>query len=211
MIYSKNNFAVYYGCSKEANPPILQNILLAKDGSTVATNGHILLKVSPCTNFNYGLTTNIVGREAPADNELLDMAKAEKIMKAIPKKAIPRLCVANLIEVADGSKEGKHKELVTTDLDTITKIDVPKPESEFPEYEKYFEFGDEPVSRIGLRLEVLRSLVSFANAVTHDGENLVIEFTFVNNAPEHVIKFKMPEIKNEQVADGLIMPCKIHD
>ncbi len=132
-LYNKWNLDVAKFASKESKRPILQSILV-EPGSTVATDGHQLVKVSApnheakLENFPVIPGVSTVRLDG---NFLLPASTALEVSKQIPRKStIPVLQNAAVLDAGPD-----HVGMVTTDLDSAKPVTVRKVKGTFPNYQ----------------------------------------------------------------------------
>jgi hypothetical protein len=213
MLYSRESFAVIHGVSKDECRPQLNGVCLRPDGSTIATDGHVLFEVSANGNHSdeFPALTQKGLKATKPDNQIIGSGTISAVLKAMPKvKHLPILSNAELL------KQGKKAMVFrTTDLETesITKF---KPlEGPYPNTDAVY-----PVSRrqpythpcrpteyeIKLGVSILQQLCNFVHAASTCGRKELETITFKFTGPTTAAIFDAGENDNGQRISGLLMP-----
>ena len=156
MLLNRRQLSVAVVASDDPSRPSLTGVCIRPDGTTEATDGHVLLRVTPSP---AAPAEAEFPRQAgsPADPQvsapfILPAAAALDIMKAIPKSRLPILEHARL-ESLNGTVI-----FVTTDLDTTRHHEARPVEGPYPNTDQVIPEG-EPVFSIGFDLGLLEHAV----------------------------------------------------
>lgn len=213
MIYTKTNFAVVEAASKDECRPALCGICLEKDGSTVATDGHVLFHVGssdidpedfPCLEKD---KANKVGKP---DGQILPTEVVKSIVKSLVKRStIPILENAILLESDNGNVQ-----LGTTDItNSLTHSSIPIG-GPYPNWRQVIPQKDEkPILRVAFRVEVLEKLIKFHKKTGANSHSAIRLSFFDNNKgwAQKAIGFEIRSFDVGQTIDGIVMPVKEMD
>ena len=203
MLYTKANFAVVHGVSKDEFRPYLQGVHLRPDGATEASNGRVLFKVSKAQADTGDFPQLPDGCTSTSPNgEIVPVDTIKKVLKAIPTKGLPILRHVELID------KGRF---FTTDLENKTIIDFRPIDGPYPDTDGVYPEPDkEPRIGIGFSVDVLESMCKFVHAAKGGNkENEIIALTFYS--PESGAVFSAGQNDDGQEISGMIMPCKLKD
>lgn len=202
MLFDKASFAVRHAASDDAERPVLTGIYIETDGTTVATDGCLLAKVSPCDSAPCDddfpkMRKELVGNAAPFEPFILPRESANAIVKAIPR--IKRLPILNHARLFESETMGNGSALFgVTDLETPTEFRAQKIDHEFPKYQKVVPAG-EPAVRISFSVSMLERLVKIAK----EAGDAAIEFGIY--APTTGMTFKSGRVS------GVAMPLRLDE
>jgi hypothetical protein len=198
---NRSNLAVRTFAAKDKNRYTLQAIL-ATEHETVATDGHVLARVSlpalDAANFPAldGFKPNGFTRG------LIPVDAAKTIEAAIPEKnTIPVLTTAAI--TADHSDN--TLKVAVTDLDTPQVFTVRQPDGQFPNWDMVFEKPDrKPVMDICFDANLLAAVSQFA-AKFSDKNNAPIRLRFYSAS--NAMRFDVVNGDGQEL-NGLIMPMR---
>ncbi len=143
MEYTKAHFAVRHAASKDETRYNLNGIHFESDGSTVATDGHVLIHASPA--MDPGATGEAQCSNLEAFE--LQLPQIEKLRKLIPKAGHVDLDPA--LTNANGAAH-----FVTDDGLTY---DLPKSDEGYPSWQQVLP-KDEPAVTLGLNVVLLERI-----------------------------------------------------
>jgi len=134
MLYSKAHFAVRHAAAN-AGRPSLHGIHFKADGSTEATDGHILFQVKAETpdDDEYPAVGGIKSSTEELVPFTMPLDACEAIAKSIPKRNTRYMPVLShaALDVAETNANGKAR-FVTSDLTTTTPIESEKIDGTYP-------------------------------------------------------------------------------
>jgi hypothetical protein len=175
MILSKNNLLIHELSAIDKAIPVLNNVHIAADGSTVAANGKCLIAVSP---VDEKLKSSIPLQETKSDAHTISNESIKEVLKNVPKDTM----FGGLLEYCDTengtftSSDGKRKRKLETNVYQKKYIDYKKAFRRIPWNNKK--------KRIALNRKRLIKLLQTIDKICPDssGEGAVyIEFTEENN------------------------------
>ena len=200
MLYSRAHFAVRHAASKDATRYNLNGIHFKADGSTEATDGHMLIQVHAETppDDEWPDVGDIKASTDALEEFILPLEASERVMRAIPKPtrtSMPVLKHARL-DVVETNANG-HARFVTTDLDSVTPMQADKIDGEYPntaqvipkigdakynftmDLLKNFHFLLDRVILYRKDLRILNNARTNGNTIWCDGKDrTVLEFSF---------------------------------
>ena len=171
-IYSRKHFAVRHAASKDETRYNLCGVYFDSDGSTVATDGHMLLRTVRVEQHSAGDFPSVEGFET-SDGELepfiLPMGAVDIIRKALPKKSttLPILdCAALAREEANGNGQVRF---AVTDLEQTQTPQARKIEADFPKYSPVTpDDDDKPTYTVTINATLLERLLKAAKEFGSD-------------------------------------------
>jgi hypothetical protein len=201
-LLNKHNMAVRFAASKEESRYTLRAIL-ATENETVATDGHIMCRVSlPNTdakNFPLvdGFTPNGFTRG------LIPLDAAKDIENAIPKsKNLPILNHAAISSERIGETDRELLKIATTDLDTPKLLTVRQPDGTFPNWQQVWPKDKKPVIDLCLNARLLAAIAQAATKFSDRaaapirlrfyGEHTAMRFDLVNDDGQEMNGLLMP-------------------
>jgi DNA polymerase III sliding clamp (beta) subunit (PCNA family) len=199
MLLNKRNLAVVGAASKEESRYTLQAILMEADGSTVATNGHILARCSPATARAADFPANGNGNLAGwAGRVLLPIELVARAGKLLPKK--------NRLPILDNVAVGLVEEML------VAEADIPKqeargvPESgQFPNYEAAIPRDiAKPLAEVILDVDKLMRLLKIAREFDCGGGDHAVRIRLYG--PERAVRLDAVNREDGQEFCGVIMP-----
>ncbi|MFA5382369.1 MAG: hypothetical protein WC356_04325 [Candidatus Micrarchaeia archaeon] len=213
MILTKENFEVIRAASDDETRLYINGMLAMSDGTTVASNGAMMFRVSPSSykddeypEIKYGDKTMNNGDSTPITKDVFINTPVAKLTLAQlrkRKRTLPILKAAELVNV-----NGKPT-IFATDLDTPVIYPVPdaeealrrdQVESILKQKDAEFKFS------IRLRLDVLQPLIEFVRKTQYTapgGQYIDFDFT----GPKSAVYFQAGETDTNQKIDGVIMPA----
>lgn len=196
----------------------LQSVCVEPDGTTVATNGDILIRARATwapddTDFPQGQRPAFV---QPTTRTILPTAIVQKLIAAMAKKkTIP---ILQTVQLSD--REGTTY-ATATDLDTALDVEIKPDESAtFPDYARVIPADDRPIVRVALTVANLSKLIQTAKATAgnRSKDAAVVVFHVPTEAPHRstdgdvvsAITVTFPSARDVDVTvDGVVMPCRI--
>ena len=194
MKLSKRALAVYKAASTDERRYAMTGVLVEPDGAMVATDGNILVKVTPAPGESV---------EEPVPTPVILPAKAaEAILKAIPRTPRYRTELGAELEVAQTNPPSSVA-VVTIGQDTSTPqtLRFEKINGDYPNYRNVFPTEDFPVWA-EYNVEVMLKLLNTIKACG------VEVFKFELRDATSVARVTATRPDGEKV-EGLIMPCRI--
>lgn len=174
MILSKNNLIIHELTSVDKAIPVLNNVCIVSDGSTVAANGKVFIVVSP---VDPELKKNIPLQETEKSAGTVSSESVKEVLKNIPKDTL----FHGLLEYCDFNNgifninDGKRKKKIESKM-------YPK---QYINYKKAFKLANhKQKQRIVLNRKRLMKLLQVMDKVCPDGTGdspVYIEFTENNN------------------------------
>lgn len=168
MLLKKESFHVAKAASDDATRYGLTGILVEPDGSTVGTDGHILLKYSPKNVPEQTEYPMIDGFSDASDTTplvpfILPKADALAIAK-MPEKSrhLPILQYVAL-DVPRTNANG-NAYFTSTNLETVTQVAPKKIDGRFPEYDRVIPAKERGGITIGFTLSVLEKALATMKA-----------------------------------------------
>jgi hypothetical protein len=204
-LMNRNNLSIRAFAAKEKSRYSLRAIL-ATEKETVATDGHILARVSlpalDASNFPTvdGFKPNGFTRG------LIPLEAAKEIESAIPKKSlIPILLTAAITadHVDTGDGERIFLKVAATDLDTPKVFTVRQPDGQFPQWERIWP-TEKPAIDICFDATLLATLAAVASKFS-DKTLSPIRLRFYDSAS--ACRFDMVNDDGQEM-NGLLMPCR---
>lgn len=205
MLYNKENLAVSIACSKEETRPALNGVHFESDGSTVATDGHILCHVEACkAEVEKFPKTESEDQKIDEKGIIVPLQNVQAIAKTILKRTIlPILKHCQYVNNQNGNGENSAT-FVTTDLENTQKHKTRLIEGKYPNWKQLFDLP-EPEYEIAVSAYVLEKLAKFVKA-TEEREPKLIKLKF--HGRNAAIEFDAGETESGQKITGLFMPCK---
>ena len=135
MLINRRALSVHQFTSTDETRTALHNIRLNPDGSTEATNGHYLVRVSPNgdrpADDEYPATPGEIA-VIPDEGITIPAANAKSAEKAIDKKAGRKLPTLEWAAVKGNAWKGGQCEIVSTDLETVRRESFQVADGQFP-------------------------------------------------------------------------------
>ena len=162
MLYSKRQLAVRHAASTEATRFNLNGVRFHADGSTEATNGHILCRITakapPLDEYPSPKGSSLDGAILEGEQEpfTFPIDAVNRLVKAIPKKAHFPILEHAALDVGASNANGSAR-FITTDLESTQAIEGRKIEGDFPDTGKVIP-GGKPVTTLALNLTLLCKL-----------------------------------------------------
>lgn len=118
MIINNNNLKIYKICADDKDIPVLNNVLIKKDGSSIATNGKVFITVSPLPE-KYRL--KLPWDDKPILNDILiNSSSVKEVIKNIPKDTTFNNLLQNCIIDSKGNfsifNEKNRKKIIESDV-----------------------------------------------------------------------------------------------
>lgn len=237
MLITKRVLGAYRFASDDETRSALRVVRIEPDGSGVATNGHILIKVSP-NGVNpeeesfpqpYGEHTRLVeGVSIPANT----CKDAEKAISKKTAKTFPNLNNVAMTEVP--ASEENHvsckKTLEVTDLETWKRLEFTTDNGQFPNWERIIpcgsatarEDGERPFNTLkrrakdksdsewteyGVDARYLKTIAEFALQDASKGKPKPISL-LISQDNKTAIGFTWNDSDGHEI-DGLVMPMRV--
>jgi len=167
MLVNRRALSVHEFTSKDANRGMLKNIRLNSDGSTEATNGAYMVKVSPNGHRpEDGEHPETPGEFAiiPDEGITIPAVNAKAAEKAISKQAARQNPTLSWAAIKGNAWKGGQAEIVSTDLETVKREGFEVPDGDFPNTDKVRE-GHKAAAgeavRIGMDARLLAQVCAF--------------------------------------------------
>ena len=194
MKLSKRALAVYKAASTDERRYAITGVLVDTDGAMVASDGNILVKVTPAPGESVA--------EPTLTPVILPAKAAEAIIKAIPRKPRYGMEPGADLEVAQTNPPSSVA-VVTIGQDTSTPqtLRFEKINGDYPNYRNVFPTEDFPVWA-GYNVEVMLKLLNTIKACG------VEAFKFELRDATSTARVTATGPDGEKV-EGLIMPCRI--
>jgi hypothetical protein len=173
-MFNRNNFEIAKLLSAEAEASNVHRSLRIEPEATIATDGHLIVKVT-APEVQKDLFTPIDGFSAAEwfTPFLIDRETALKIGKAIPKKGLPstQLAAVDCSTEVNGKATIAVNELIRQDVITSEKV-----ESKYPDYERTFPNPKKAKMLIAFDPELLANLLTVVQAFckTHESRQVVL-------------------------------------
>jgi hypothetical protein len=174
LILSKSNLIIHEVTGIDKAIPVLNNVCIEEDGSTIAANGKVLIAVSP---VNEKIKQNVPIEENKSGKSVVSSETIKEVLKNIPRDILFK----GLLEYCDYSKgtftssDGKRKKKIEAKLYSRNYIT----------YEQMFKKTCNKKShKIVLNRKRLINLLQVIDKVCPDSTNesaVYIEFTDDNN------------------------------
>jgi hypothetical protein len=230
MLLDKRSFAVVHAASTDETRLVLNGVLIGPDGSTVATDGHILAEISPCTEFDeadFPMREGAAPAWTPEGEGVVVPAEVCKKAAKLPSKKKFHLPILNAIQLC---KNGNGPEFMATDLDTESRAAFRPLEGPFPNYRQVIPRNlDEAKIRIGFSVAVLEKAIKIAKEFSEDApQNTTMEFFLFDPKKAVVVKVRTgwqhrglqfviapdvePEggaVQNDRTCDIVTMPMRL--
>lgn len=221
MLYPKESFAVIAGVSTDETRPALNGVFLEKDGSTIATNGHVMFIMPAQKSFNDMDFPHQNQKHAqPNGKQIVNRTVVADIIKSFPRKSsiFPILQCAQLVK--NGSK---NPAFLITDLDTDKNFSGflegsypnykqvwPKTDTKRPERQPYQHPCRQPQTpqplEIGISTESLKKMCQFIDKAG----SCLGHIKLIIRQPNQAIEFEATvENDHGQKPHGLIMPLRL--
>lgn len=174
LILSKSNLIIHELTAADKAIPVLNNVCIDKNGSTIAANGKVLIAVSPVPD---NIKKNVPLQESKSSESVVSSETIKEVLKQLPKD----MNFGGLLEYCDfdngtfTSSDGRRKK----------KIEAKIYSRDYIPYNKIFRRASGKKShRIVLNRKRLASLLKTIDKICPDssGESAVyIEFTNEND------------------------------
>jgi len=202
-LLNKNNLAVSFAAATEESRYTC-NAVLVTDKETVATDGHILARVSLPQGVEDSAFPTIEGFKPNGfSRALIPLAIAKEIEKAIPKKTtIPILGHAAIS--SETTDDGQKVTVCVTDLDNTRIMPIREVTGQFPNWQAVFPKKD-PVLDISFDAELLKRIATAASKFSDKTRGPApIRLRFYG--PNEAMRFDCTN--DGQEMNGLAMPLR---
>ena len=218
MLINRRALSVHEFCSKDANRGMLKNIRLNSDGSTEATNGAYMIKVSPNghrpEDAEYPETPGAYA-VIPDEGITIPACNAKAAERGIDKRAASRTPTLAWAAVKGNAWKGGQAEIVSTDLETVKREGFEVPDGDFPDTDKVREdhkaAAGEAV-RIGMDAQLLAQVCKFFAADRGRGAQspitLEIPIGDANGTVSSAMRITGTDEDGTKI-EALLMPMKI--
>ena len=213
MLYTKAHLAVRHAASTDETRPNLNGIHFRADGSTEATDGHIMIRSKsdhlPEVDFPTIEGREIEDPEPTLESFILPSTTAATLVKRIPKKSSMPILTSAALDVAHANGNGAVQ-FHTTDLETAELTTARKIDGEFPDTDNV-----QPTSKIQVETAIDLSLVErFLKAIREadpmGGKNGRARGVKVEIRDEGLSAIRMVYNNRDGVElDCLIMPMRL--
>lgn len=218
MYYPKTSFAGLPAICSDDTRPSLNHLLLESDGSTVTTNGHVLVHISaPDTDYSADYP-KVSAEQIPANRHLVPRETVKTIIAACgrAKKANKHLPILNGCVLTE-------KGLCVSDLQGEVMANGIHPESVdtdpglYPNWKQvtYAPLGDmaiAPVVTVGINIHVLKQIVATFEAAypEYDDDQNTLSFEIQDNLRAIRVTKTAPN-RNGQTVTVVAMPARLID
>lgn len=212
MLLTKRNLEIHALCSTDCTRPAINAVQITEQ-HTVATDGHVLIKVEQPDDFQYAedypIATDKKSDAMPKAGMLLDQNDAEHISKQMVKdkhNPLAGLCKvkcldtkAQKIEIGVADPTAKREQILTY---SIT-------DDKYPDVDKVFPDGDVAMAHIKINVSNLMHVLSILRSYNtlHHSVDLFVPIADGNGTP---IVIKALDDETNQKATALVMPLS-HD
>ena len=186
----------------------LAGVRIEPDGSSVATDGHILLKFTPSTQPDPKDYPVLEGVDAEDNGGTLKpftlpSEAAIEILRAIPKRGCPAMIGEYVVLDVPKTNERETAVIGLTDLESSKVFKPRKAQGDFPSYQKLFDslHQKEVVAEFALTLEVVLKLLKTFKDL--EVKRFKVKVRGADEALEIETKNENGEVR------ALIMPCTI--
>ena len=185
MLYTRKQLEVVKFVNKDETRPSLNGIYLDPGGDTIATNGHILVKVH--ANGKAGqneafpkLKSGAPIESLPKEGAIVPADIIKDVIKNIPRNMGISICENAALTKAD--KDGVS--FTTTDFDRERTESGHLIDGQFPEYEKVIpDYKTAKYTRIGVSAKYLADLALFAA----DPETGIVELHIPHDSTQPLV------------------------
>lgn len=206
MLLLPKSLQVIKAASNDQTRPALRGVRIEADGSTVATNGHILARFQPTEHPDAKEYPTVEGCCAVSDEPLapftLPSEAIAMILKAVPKtrRTLPILGTIAL-DVLQTNQNGCAV-LATTDLENPQIFRPRKIEDDFPDFSKVMPAG-KPKMIVGFKVETFRDALDTLRAT--GVEFFVLELRDETGPAKIVGQTK----DRDGIVTALVMPARV--
>jgi DNA polymerase III sliding clamp (beta) subunit (PCNA family) len=181
------------------------NGLFFEGNSTVATDGHKLIKV---TSLNQEEKTdwpaNSIQWGAEEKPFTIRREVVEQAIKSLPKKS-KVMPILNKVAIGQVLENGKAS-IQTTDLDNTSNLETKLPENNFPDYQKVIpDYKDFP--RVGISAKYLKEICGVLEK--YHSHNLVTIYFNPEKPENHPIVITATDHLEGVNAEAVIMPMRL--
>jgi len=212
---NKRHFSVRHAASTDETRYNLNSILLEPDGTTVASDGYMLIR---CKAFR-GAADQFPAVEHPPSDEIpltrqiaLQREDVEALVKSIPKGRPVSNCdiLGNAALDVASANDNPTVRFTTTDLERKSVHEVRKLDGEYPQYRQVIPEG-KPVARFAIDLNLLarvgKALSDFhPNEKMRSSQAVVVEL-FSEHAPVRITSQWHPS-SDEDSFEAFVMPMR---
>lgn len=203
MLLNRLSLSVVEAASRETEHYGMEDVLVDSEKGTVATDGHILARISPVKlgEESYPTTPGYTPAKGPV-RFLLSVAVAREIARAIPKK-LPILAYAVVAESSEPKEAKKPTHTIyVNDLETVRPFTFTSPEGVFPNWEAAIPKKDKATLSVSVNAELLMRLLKIAVGVADDHRHTVGLY-LTDDASTILLEAKNT---NGQTFTGLLVP-----
>ncbi len=194
MIFSRASLSVVSAASDDPRRRALNSVHIAEDGTTVASDGTVLIAVSPvdAESSHFPLDLHV---EPPSGGVCVELDIVEQAIKNLPKDSRPHTQYAAMTRCDDAEVE-----FATTNLRKTQKVASAPLRDRFPDWRGSIAGarGMARVGRVCLDRRRLISLLRTLEAAAGEEEAVFIEIGDENDAI--LIRTQNPETKQRIVA-----------
>jgi len=212
MLIKKKHLNVVGAASNDLFRVALNGVLVEGDGSLVACDGHILLKVAPAAddpkNFPAIEGCNPVEDEGVVLQPfILSTDTVNQLKKAGGKPSRYKPILNNIaLDVAQTNANG-NAVMAVTDLETPQVFRPKKVDGQFPDYTKAVPAKGQNNLRIGWTVEVLEKMVKTLKAL--DCETFAMEID-TKSSTDNLSPVRIDAMTTDSYPiEGAIMPCRL--
>jgi len=187
VLLDKASLSVYEVADDEPRRYCADHVHVEQDGTTVATNGRLMLAVEPTKDNPDDLPVGLEPVNVPPEGIDIDAATCKSVVANLRSPHIPILANAVITRCDDLVELSS-----SVDLKHVKREGNTKPELGFPPWREMaarpVPTEDAPVAQIGLRLDVLEQLVKALKKMTADmaDDSPFVRFTF--GATGHILR-----------------------
>ena len=217
QLYSKAHFAVRHAASKDATRFNLNGIHFKADGTTEATDGHILIRVKAETpsGDEYPSVPGVEASNGEALKEfILPTEAAERAVKSIPKGRQTMPVLSNVGLDVKSTNENGAARFITTDLETTAVTEGRKIDGEFPKTDQLIpKVADDAEPTFVIDLNLMERIVKAAKEFGGSGKANISgkPVTFAKFYVSDPLSAILIQVDNPHVGqlEAVIMPCRI--
>ena len=216
QLYSKAHFAVRHAASKDATRYNLNGIHFKTDGTTEATDGHILCRVKAATppGDEYPTVPGVYFGEGEAlQSFILPLEAADRAVKSIPKATRTSMPVLShtALDVKSTNENGNAR-FVATDIETATVTEGKKIEVEFPKTENVIpKVAEDAVPTFVLNLQLMERIIKAAKEFKGPKARDLAAAFYVSEGKDAAISPILIRMKDPNIGEleAVIMPMRL--
>lgn len=207
MLYDKKGLNVIRAASKEPSRFAINGLQLAPGGETAATDGKLLIVLSPCDGKPKEYPDVGGHPRLPKGGMIVDPDTVAEIQKRIPKKANKDILKHAALTVADSKKQ--KLEFTTTDGTKTRRLGNDAMEGTFPKYKEVLApLYDRKMLVYRFGADLLKKLAEIGLSTVCDEDTRIIEFHLDVEDPEGRPALIRARNGDGRFLVGALMPMK---